>query len=49
MMLILLLLVAILAGLGFVFAWLFVAAGALLAVWLAGWVIRPGGGRWYRW
>jgi hypothetical protein len=49
MALLLLLLVGILFGLGFVSPWLFVAAAVLLAVWFAGWVVRFGGGRWFYW
>jgi hypothetical protein len=49
MALLLLLLVGTLFGLGFVAPWLFVAAAVLLVVWLAGWVVRVGGGRWFSW
>jgi hypothetical protein len=44
-----LLLVAILFGLGFVAKWLFIVAAVLFVLWLAGWAVRPGGGRWYYW
>jgi len=47
--LLLLLLVAILFGLGFVAKWLFIVAAVLFVLWLAGWAVRPGGGRWYYW
>jgi hypothetical protein len=47
--LLLLVLIGILLGLGFVAAWSFVAAAILLAVWLAGWVVRIRGGRWFSW
>lgn len=49
MALLLLLLVAIVFGLGFVADWLFLVATILLLVWLAGWVVRLGGGRWFYW
>jgi len=45
--LLLLLLVAILFALGFVVKWLFILAAVLFISWLAGWLIRPGGSRWY--
>jgi hypothetical protein len=47
--LLLLLLIAILFGLGFVAKWLFIIAAILFVMWLAGWLVRPGGGRWYYW
>lgn len=47
--LLLLLLVAILFGLGFVVKWLFILAAVLFVLWLAGWLVRPGGARWYYW
>jgi hypothetical protein len=49
MALLLLLLVGIVFGLGFVAEWLFLVAAALLVVWLAGWVVRLRGGRWFYW
>ena len=49
MVLLLLLLIAILFGLGFVVKWLFILAAVLFIMWLAGWLIRPGGSRWYYW
>jgi hypothetical protein len=49
MILLLLLLVAILFGLGFVAKWLFIVAAVLFVLWLVGWLVRPGGGRWYYW
>lgn len=49
MALLLLLVVGILFGLGFVAPWLFVAAAVLMVVWLAGWVVRVGEGRWFYW
>lgn len=49
MALLLLVAVAILVGLGFMAPWLFAAAGILLLVWLAGWIVRLRGGRWYFW
>jgi hypothetical protein len=45
----LLLLIAILFGLGFVAKWLFILAAVLLIVWVAGWLVRPSGRRWYYW
>jgi hypothetical protein len=47
--LLLLLLVAILVGLGFVASWLFIAAAILFLAWLGGWFVRLRGGRWYYW
>jgi hypothetical protein len=44
--LLLLLLIAILFGLGFVVKWLFILAAVLFILWLAGWLIRPGGSGW---
>lgn len=50
MVLLLLLLVAILFGLGFVVKWLFILAAVLFVLWLAGWMVRPRSGtRWYYW
>jgi hypothetical protein len=49
LILLLLLLVAILFGLGFVAKWLFLVAAVLFVLWLAGWLVRPSGGRWYYW
>jgi len=47
--LLMLLLIAIVAGLGFVVkALLYVAAG-LFVRWAVGWLVRPSGGRWYYW
>lgn len=48
MVLLLLLLVAILFGLGFVVKWLFILAAVMFVLWLLGWAVRPGG-RWYYW
>jgi hypothetical protein len=45
----LLLLVAILFGVGFAAHALFWVAAILLAVWLIGWLARPAGRRWYYW
>jgi hypothetical protein len=47
--LLLLLLVLILFGLGFVAKWLFIVAAVLFLLWLAGWMVRPTGRRWYYW
>lgn len=44
-----LLVVVILFGLGFVVAWLFLAAGVAFLAWLAGWAVRRQGRRWYYW
>ena len=49
MVLLLLLIVAILFGLGFVVKWLFILAAVLFVLWLLGWAVRPAGGRWYYW
>ncbi len=45
----LLVLVAILFGLGFVVKALFWVAAILLVLWALGWLIRPAGARWYYW
>jgi hypothetical protein len=45
----LLILVAILFGVGFAAHALFWIALVLLAIWLVGWLVRPSGGRWYYW
>ncbi len=47
--LLLLLLVAILFGLGFVVKALLWVALILAVLWVLGWVVRPAGGRWYYW
>ena len=47
--LLLLLVIAILAGLGLVVTQLLVAAGGLLLVWAVGWLTKPNGRRWYFW
>jgi hypothetical protein len=47
--LLLLLLVAILFGLGFVVKWLFVVAAILFVLWLAGWLLHGPERRWYYW
>lgn len=52
-LLLVLLLILILAGAGFVVKILWWVAIAVLVLWLVGFVARPksgsGGGRWYRW
>jgi hypothetical protein len=45
----LLVLIGILFGLGFVAAWSFLASAVLLLVWVAGWWVRIRGGRWFSW
>jgi hypothetical protein len=47
--LLLLILIAILFGLGFVAKALLWVALVLLVLWALGWVVRPAGGRWYYW
>lgn len=49
MALLALLVIALTAGLGFVYTPSFFAAGGLLVVWAAGWLLKRGGGRWYAW
>jgi hypothetical protein len=49
MVLLLLLLVAILFGLGFVVKWLFVVAAVLFVLWIAGWLAHSADRRWYYW
>jgi hypothetical protein len=47
-LLLLLLVLAVFFG-GFAVEALFWIAAILLAIWLAGWLVRPTGGRWYYW
>ena len=47
--LLLLLLVALFVGLGFVVKWLFVIAVIAALVWLIGFFARGADARWYRW
>lgn len=42
-------LIGIVAGLGFVVTEVFWAAAGLALIWLAGWVVRADGARWYWW
>jgi hypothetical protein len=44
-----LLLVALLFGLGFVAKWLFILAAIVAVVWIVGLFAHGAGGRWYRW
>jgi hypothetical protein len=44
-----LLLVVVLFGAGSVLHVLWWAAAIALGLWLVGFLVRPGGGRWYRW
>jgi hypothetical protein len=44
-----LLLVLLLFGAGTAVHLLYVVAVIALVVWLIGFLVRPGGGRWYRW
>jgi hypothetical protein len=46
---VLLILAIILFGLGFTVKALLWVGIILFALWLIGWVVRPGGGRWYYW
>jgi hypothetical protein len=47
--LLVLLLVALLFGLGFAVKWLFILAAVLAVVWLIGLFVHPPEARWYRW
>ena len=47
--LLVLLLVAIIAGLGFLVKALFWVALVLFALWVVGFLVRPQGRRWYYW
>jgi hypothetical protein len=49
MALLMLLVIALLGGLGVVFEPLLFVAVGLLVVWAAGWLIRRSGRRWYAW
>lgn len=44
-----LLLVALLFGLGFVVKWLFIVAAVLAIIWLIGLFAHSADARWYRW
>ena len=48
-LLLLLLLVALFIGLGFVVKWLFILAIVFAFVWLIGFFVRGAEARWYRW
>jgi hypothetical protein len=48
-MLLLVVLIGIVAGLGFVVPEVFWAAAGLGLIWLAGWVVRADGARWFWW
>ena len=48
-LLIVLLLIALLFGFGFVVKWLFILAAILAIIWIIGFFARTGSGRWYRW
>jgi hypothetical protein len=43
------LLALILFGIGFTIHLLWIAAIVVAVVWLVGFLVRPKGGRWYRW
>jgi hypothetical protein len=47
--LLVLILIAILFGFGFVAKALLWVALVLLVIWAIGWAVRPTGGRWYYW
>jgi hypothetical protein len=47
--LLLLLLIALFVGLGFVVKWLFIIAMVVALIWLIGFFVRGAEGRWYRW
>jgi hypothetical protein len=49
MALLMLLVIALLGGLGIVFTPLMFVGGGLLVVWAAGFLIRRSGRRWYAW
>ena len=49
MALLMLLVIALLGGLGIVFTPLVFVAGGLLVVWAGGFLIRRNGRRWYTW
>ena len=48
-LLLVLLLVALLFGLGFVVKWLFILAAILALLWIIGFFARGAEGTWYRW
>jgi hypothetical protein len=47
--LLVLLLVAVLFGLGFAIKWLFIVAAVLALIWLVGFFARGAEATWYRW
>ena len=48
-LLVVLLLIALLFGLGFAVKWLFIIAAIVAVVWLIGFIARTPDARWYRW
>jgi hypothetical protein len=48
-LILLLLLVALFIGLGFVVKWLFILAVVAALIWLIGFFVRGAEARWYRW
>jgi hypothetical protein len=48
-LLLVLILVAVLFGLGFAIKWLFIVAAVVAVIWLIGLVARGPEARWYRW
>jgi hypothetical protein len=48
-LLVVLLLVALLFGLGFAVKWLFIIAALVAVVWLIGFLAHQPNARWYRW
>ena len=48
-LLIVLLLIALLFGFGFAVTWLFIVAAVLAVIWIVGFFLRGGDGRWYYW
>jgi hypothetical protein len=48
-LLLVLLLVAVLFGLGFAMKWLFIVAAILALIWLVGFFARAAEATWYRW
>ena len=49
LLIIVLLLALLLGGLGFAVKALWIAAIIVLAIWVIGFLVRPGGRRWYYW
>jgi hypothetical protein len=48
-LILLLVIIALLFGLGFIVKWLFILAAVLAVIWIIGFFARGSSARWYRW